>query len=131
MRGACSQLYGVAVLSHWHGAVAAPQRGAVAAPHPQRDVVVDPNLGVAGRREAVQIVAVRLGAGLVSLQCHRHVDGGHPAVVIDGVLDDPVRLGSVEADCQYSTSRAPDRLQKHMSTLHCGALMVSVKTFPP
>lgn len=67
-----------------------------------------PLLPVAGLSEVGLPVA-----GRVWRQRHRCLNDAHPVAVIGGVLADPVRLDSVEAGCQYSTSRAPDRLQKH------------------
>lgn len=98
-------------------------------PRQQRDAVVVLNLGVADyRSEVAQNVIVHLEAGYVLR--HHLGDGDRPAVVIAGDLDVLARGGCVEADCQYSTSRAPDCLLL-LFTLHCGALSISAKKSPP
>ena len=82
------------------------------------DEVAYPRPPVAGLSEVAPPVAGLPVADRVWRQRHRCLNDAHPVAVIGGVLADPVRLDSVEAGCQYSTSRAPDRLQKH--GLRCG-----------
>lgn len=101
-------------------AVAGPARLRAVAVGRSRDVVAGPNPCVeAGSNEA----------GRASLR-HRCLRNVRPIVVIDEGQDGPARSDSVEAGCQYSTSRAPDRLQK-LFTLHWSALWSVGKRFHP